>query len=42
MNTKPKKKKKKKSALAINFEYAVFLCVTAVVRLLPLHGRMPC
>ena len=40
MNTtaKPKKKKKKKSALEINFEYGVFLCVTAVVRLLPLHA----
>ena len=38
MNTTPKKKKKKKSALEINFEYGVFLCVTATVRLLPLHA----
>jgi KDO2-lipid IV(A) lauroyltransferase len=34
--TKPKKKKK--SALAINAEYALFVSVTAVVRLLPLHA----
>ena len=30
--------KKKKSALVINAEYALFVLVTAVVRLLPLHA----
>lgn len=34
----PKKKKKKKSALVINAEYALFVFVTAIVRMLPLHA----
>ena len=39
MNTNPeKKRKKKKSALAVNAEYALFVFVTTLVRLLPLHA----
>ena len=35
-NTNPPKKKK--SALVINAEYGLFLFVTALVRILPLHA----
>ena len=39
VNTNPEKKqKKRKSALAVNAEYALFVFVTTLVRVLPLHA----